>query len=142
MSDPGSDGFDQALDGTFPPGSTFKTITSTALIDAGLSPSSAASCPPSITTEGEVFHNAEGDAPVQDLVQAFAESCNTAFIGLATSHLNNSSLPTAAAIYDIGSTPAMGIPAFGGKVPTPTDEADLAATGEIGEVFSVAALKL
>ena len=128
VSDPSSDGFDQALDGAFPPGSTFKTITSTALIDDGLSPASVASCPTSITVGGEVFHNAEGDAPVENLAQAFTESCNTAFIGLAISHLNPSSLPTAAALYNIGKTPAMGLPAFGGAVPTPTDEADLAAT--------------
>ena len=128
VSDPSSYGFDEALSGRFPPGSTFKTITSTALIDGGLSPSSAASCPTSITVDGEVFHNAEGDAQVNNLIQAFIESCNTAFIGLATSHLNTSSLPAAAALYFIGTTPEMGISAFGGKVPTPTDEADLAAT--------------
>ena len=38
VSDPGSDDFDQALDGAFPPGSTFKTITSTALIKAASRP--------------------------------------------------------------------------------------------------------
>jgi len=128
VSDPGSDAFDQALDGAFPPGSTFKTITSTALIDQGLSPSSAASCPATITIDGEVFHNAEGDAPVSDLTQAFAESCNTAFIGLATTHLGTNSLPGAALFYGLGTTPAMGIAAFGGSVPTPTSQSDLAAT--------------
>jgi hypothetical protein len=128
VSDPDSDGFDQALAGTFPPGSTFKVITSTALIERGLSPLSAASCPSSITVNGEVFHNAEGDAPVSDLAQAFAESCNTAFIGLATSHLVLSSLPAAASRYDLGTTPAMGIAAFGGSVPEPSGESDLAAT--------------
>ena len=109
VSDPGSDDFDQALDGAFPPGSTFKTITSTALIEDGLSPASPASCPTTITVDGEVFHNAEGDAPVSDLAQAFTESCNTAFIGLATTHLDSSSLPAAARLYDIGRTPAMGL---------------------------------
>jgi cell division protein FtsI/penicillin-binding protein 2 len=128
VSDPSADGFDQALDGAFPPGSTFKTITSTALIEDGLSPTSPASCPTSIDIGGEVFHNAEGDAPVENLVQAFTESCNTAFIGLATSHLSSASLPAAAALYDLGKEPAMGLAAFGGKVPTPIDEADLAAT--------------
>jgi cell division protein FtsI/penicillin-binding protein 2 len=128
VSDPNTDDFDQALDGAFPPGSTFKTITSTALIDGGLSPASAASCPTSITVGGEVFHNAEGEASVENLAQAFTESCNTAFIGLATSHLSTPSLPAAAALYDIGKTPAMGLAAFGGQVPTPTDQADLAAT--------------
>ena len=128
VSDPDSGSFDQALDGAFPPGSTFKTITSTALIEDGLTPASAASCPTTITVDGEVFHNAEGDAPVENLAQAFTESCNTAFIGLATSHLKSSSLPAAAALYDIGETPAMGLAAFGGSVPVPSDGAVLAAT--------------
>jgi len=128
VSDPNTDGFDQALDGAFPPGSTFKTITSTALIERGLSPTSPASCPTTLTVGGELFHNAEGDSPVQNVAQAFTESCNTAFIDLATSHLAPSSLPAAGAQYDFGTTPSMGIPAFGGLVPTPTDAADLAAT--------------
>ena len=87
-----------ALDGAFPPGSTFKAVTSTALIERGLLPSSPTSCPGSITAGGEVFHNAEGDAPVQNLAQAFTESCNTAFISLATTHLDDASLPAAAGL--------------------------------------------
>ena len=82
-----SGGFDQAIDRAFPPGSTFKVITSTALITHGLTPRSAASCPGTATIDGEVFHNAEGDTPVNNLLQAFTESCNTAFIRLATTHL-------------------------------------------------------
>ncbi|MGH3290050.1 MAG: NTF2-like N-terminal transpeptidase domain-containing protein, partial [Streptosporangiaceae bacterium] len=66
-----SGGFDQAIDGGFPPGSTFKVITSTALITRGLTPKSAASCPATATVDGEVFHNAEGEAPVRTLLQAF-----------------------------------------------------------------------
>ena len=85
--------FDQALDGAYPPGSTFKVITSTALIDHGLSPSSAASCPATATVDGEVFHNAEGEGQVSDLLHAFAESCNTAFIGLATTEPHAAGLP-------------------------------------------------
>jgi Penicillin binding protein transpeptidase domain/Penicillin-binding Protein dimerisation domain/NTF2-like N-terminal transpeptidase domain len=73
-----SGGFDQAIDGGFPPGSTFKVITSTALIGHGLTPRSAASCPGTATVDGEVFHNAESETPVSNLLQAFTESCNTA----------------------------------------------------------------
>ena len=62
--------FDQALDGEFPPGSTFKVITSTALIEEGLSPASPATCPPTLTVDGEPFHNAEGDAPTSQHGQA------------------------------------------------------------------------
>jgi cell division protein FtsI/penicillin-binding protein 2 len=116
------------LAGEFPPGSTFKVITSAALLEKGLTPSSPASCPPSLTVDGESFHNAEGDAPTSDLAGAFAESCNTAFIDLATANLQLDSLPTAAAGFGIGTTPQMGLAAFGGQVPTPGDAAGLAQT--------------
>lgn len=124
----GSNGFDQALDGAFPPGSSFKVITSAALIEHGLRPSSPASCPPTITVDGEAFHNAESSERVSDLLNAFAESCNTAFIALAMHHLTASEFPSTALQFGIGKTPKMGLPAFGGSVPMPTDLADLAAT--------------
>ena len=120
--------FDLALDGAQPPGSTFKVITSTALITHGLTPQSAASCPLTATVDGEVFHNAEGEAPVSTLLQAFTESCNTAFIQLATHNLSVPDLPAAAAMYGLTKAPKIGLVAFGGSVPQPKDEADLAAT--------------
>jgi cell division protein FtsI/penicillin-binding protein 2 len=125
---PGTSGFNLALDGSFPPGSSFKIITSTALIEHGLTPSSPATCPQQIDVDGEVFHNSEGTAPISNLLNAFAESCNTAFIGLATHNLTAAEFPAAAAQYRLGTTPQLGLPAFGGSVPKPTDEADLAAT--------------
>jgi hypothetical protein len=123
-----SGGFDQAIDGGFPPGSTFKVITSTALISHGLTPRSAASCPGKATVDGEVFHNAESEAPVSNLLQAFTESCNTAFIGLATGHLRPSDLPSTAARFGLGKSLHIGLASFGGSVPQPSDKADLAAT--------------
>ena len=123
-----SGGFDQAIDGGFPPGSTFKVITSTALITHGLTPRSAASCPTTATVDGEVFHNAEGEAPVSNMLQAFTESCNTAFIGLATKHLSPSDFPATATMFGLGRSLHLGLEAFDGSVPQPTDEADLAAT--------------
>jgi cell division protein FtsI/penicillin-binding protein 2 len=123
-----SAGFNQALDGHFPPGSTFKVITSTALITKGLTPKSAASCPGTATVDGEVFHNAEGEAPVSTLLQAFTESCNTAFIQLATGHLATPDLPAAAAMLGVGRSLHLGLLSFDGSVPQPTDKADLAAT--------------
>jgi cell division protein FtsI/penicillin-binding protein 2 len=123
-----SGGFDQAIDGGFPPGSTFKVITSTALITRGLTPRSAASCPGTATVDGEVFHNAEGEAPVRTLLQAFTESCNTAFIQLATGHLTTPDLPAAATMLGIGRSLHLGLVSFDGSVPQPSDKADLAAT--------------
>ena len=121
-------GFDQALDGAYPPGSTFKVITSAALINHGLSPASAASCPPTATVDGEVFHNAEGEGQVNDLLHAFAESCNTAFIGLATKNLSPSDFPATASAFGLGAMSQMGVVAYSGSVPKPSDQADLAAT--------------
>jgi len=124
----GTGGFDLALDGAFPPGSSFKVVTSTALIEHGLTPASPASCPSQVTVDGEVFHNAEGTAPVSNLLHAFAESCNTAFIGLATRHLTAADFTATATTYRLGIAPRLGLPAFAGSVPAPADAADLAAT--------------
>jgi cell division protein FtsI/penicillin-binding protein 2 len=138
VSEPVSDGYDLALQGEFPPGSTFKVLTSTALFRKGLSPDSAAVCPSSVDIDGEVFHNAEGDQPVQTIDQAFTESCNTAFIGLATGHLKPADFPAAAALYGLDRTPRPGLPAFDAEIPAPGDQAALAATaiGQAGVVFS------
>jgi cell division protein FtsI/penicillin-binding protein 2 len=138
VSDPADYAYDQALDGEFPPGSTFKVLTSTALIRAGLSPSSPASCPPSLTVDGEMFHNAEGDGPIQTLDQGFTESCNTAFIGLADSRLKASDFTAAAHLYGLQRTPELGLPAFDASVPAPTGRTALAATsiGQAEVVFS------
>jgi cell division protein FtsI/penicillin-binding protein 2 len=123
-----SGGFDQAIDGRFPPGSTFKVITSTALITHGLTPQSPASCPGTATVDGEVFHNAEGEAPVRTMLQAFTESCNTAFIRLATGDLTAPDLPAAATMFGLGQRLHLGLLSFDGSVPQPSDRADLAAT--------------
>jgi cell division protein FtsI/penicillin-binding protein 2 len=128
VSVPPGGGFNLALDGSFPPGSSFKVLTSTALIEHGLTPLSPASCPPQLDVDGEIFHNAEGTAPAGDLLHAFAESCNTAFIGLATRHLTGADFTRTAAQYRLGTTPSIGLPAFAGSVPAPSDEAALAAT--------------
>jgi cell division protein FtsI/penicillin-binding protein 2 len=130
--------YDQALHGAFPPGSTFKVLTATALIQGGLSPSSPASCPPSLTVNGEVFHNAEGDQPTQTLDQAFTESCNTAFIALAGRRLGASDFTAAAKLYGLQRTTRIGVPASQASVPAPGGRTALAATaiGQAQVTFS------
>jgi cell division protein FtsI/penicillin-binding protein 2 len=77
---------------------------------------------------GETFHNFEGETQASlTLEQAFAESCNAAFIGLAAG-LPYPSFASTAAQFGIGSDPALGLSAFGGAVPTPTSDAQRAAT--------------
>jgi cell division protein FtsI/penicillin-binding protein 2 len=128
VSLPDSDQLNTAFTGAYPPGSTFKVVTSTDLLEHGSTPSSPATCPSTITVNGEVFHNFEGETTSSlSLLQAFAMSCNTAFIGLS-SPLPAASYATTAAQYGLGSTLKLGLAAFGGKVPTPTSTSDAAAT--------------
>jgi hypothetical protein len=67
------------------PGSTFKTITTAALLQAGLTPSDPAPCPPTSTVGSQTYHNDEGlknGYPNATLTDAFEQSCNTSYVGL------------------------------------------------------------
>lgn len=128
VSVPDSQQTNEAFVGAYPPGSTFKVITSADLLEHGSTPSSSASCPPTITVNGVVFHNFEGETTSSlSLLQAFAMSCNTAFIGLSNS-LPAASYTTTASQFGVGASIKMGLSAFGGKVPTPSSSSDAAAT--------------
>ena len=121
-------GFERALDGAYPPGSTFKVITSTALLAAGRTGSTPAPCPPTLTVDGRPFKNFEGEASgAIDLAQAFKISCNNAFIGLAD-QLPSNALATAAALFGFGARWSLPVASFGGSYPTPRDRAELAAS--------------
>jgi hypothetical protein len=73
---------DFALTADVAPGSTMKTITSTALFNAGLvTPGTGVSCPAAYTVTGITYHNDAGESepagtPFSD---DFAQSCNNAF---------------------------------------------------------------
>ena len=114
-------GFPRALVGRYPPGSTFKIITTTAALAAGITPDEVVDCPPSLDIDGKVFTNAEDEAlgPIP-LTVAFAHSCNTAFINLA-GRLSDSQLEAAAANYGFGAGEVeLGLPSFGGSFPAPS----------------------
>lgn len=68
-----------ALTGLYPPGSTFKTVTTAAALDAGLaSADTILPCPSRATIEGRSIPNdAEFDLGPVPLHIAFAQSCNT-----------------------------------------------------------------
>lgn len=113
---------DQALatTGQFPPGSTFKVITSLALLRAGLTPDSTVSCPATLTVDGFRFKN-YSDYPSSalgriDLRTAVAQSCNTAFIGQRGT-VEDGELAAAAASLGVGTDYDVGFPSFFGAVP-------------------------
>ena len=62
---PPGGGFDLALDGAFPPGSSFKVLTSTALLEHGLTPSSPATARSSSTSAARSSTTPRATAPVE-----------------------------------------------------------------------------
>lgn len=129
-SGPGSDGYSTATFGQYAPGSTFKVVTSLALLREGLGPDSLVSCPATVTVDGREFENYDdypasglGDIPLRDAV---ARSCNTAFIG-AADRLGPDALASAAASLGLGVDHDLGFPAFLGEVPRAESETGAAA---------------
>ena len=121
-------GFDRALEGEFPPGSTFKVVTASALARGGMSPSSPVQCPSQVNIGGRIFHNDNNEQlGATNLQTAFAVSCNSTFAMLATQHLDGSSLASMAATFGFNSQPALGISAILGHFTTPSQPVDLAA---------------
>jgi hypothetical protein len=121
-------GFDRALQGVFPPGSTFKVVTASALSGTGLRPASPVQCPAQVNVGGRVFHNLDNEhLGATSLQTAFAVSCNSTFITLATQRLSGAALASTATLFGFNSQPNLGIPATLGRFTTPHSQVDLAA---------------
>ncbi len=124
---PADSSFDRALVGRYPPGSTFKVVTSYALLQHGATPDTPVPCPPQATVGGRAFHNFEGEhAGVASFATDFVISCNTAFVQ-ASSRLGDGDLTAAASTFGIGGQWSMALPAYAGSVPRPGDAAEKAA---------------
>jgi cell division protein FtsI/penicillin-binding protein 2 len=125
-----------ALSGQFPPGSSMKTMTATALLSAGaLTPASPVPCPGTTTVEGREFENEDQfDLGTVPLTEAFAESCNTTFIQQGLT-LPDDALARAAASYGVGSDWQLPVGIFSGDVPADatgtTKAADQIGQGQV-----------
>jgi cell division protein FtsI/penicillin-binding protein 2 len=114
---PSSDTLNRALTGLYPPGSTFKVITTAALLRDGLSVGQTVPCPATEVVDGRSFRNFEGEASGDVPFRTdFAQSCNTAFISLAD-RLSRSALTDTAKDFGLGEQLKLGLPVADGKVP-------------------------
>lgn len=121
------EGFNRALAGRYPPGSTFKIVTAAAALRAGATPDSGVDCPPLTVVGGREIRNAGGDGPGPlSLAEAFARSCNTAFARLGAD-LGAEALTATAEGLGFNSDVELGLPAAGGSFPPPADAAEVAA---------------
>ncbi|WP_034268415.1 penicillin-binding protein 2 [Actinospica robiniae] len=75
---------DRGYQGMYPPGSTFKAITTAAMLQDGFPADGTYDCSTSFAIGNQVFHNFEGEAfgPIT-LKQAIEVSCDTVFYGAA-----------------------------------------------------------
>jgi len=108
-----------ALTGLYPPGSTFKTVTVSAALQAGqVTPDSVVPCPGSENIEGRQIPNDDNfDLGQVPLHTAFARSCNTTMGRLAV-NLPPDGLTKAAAQLGLGiDYTAAGMTTVTGKVP-------------------------
>jgi cell division protein FtsI/penicillin-binding protein 2 len=122
------DGYNRALLGRYPPGSTFKVVTAGALLAGGLRPTDPVACPREAKVGGRTFGNFEDEVLGRiPFSSAFAHSGNTAFVQQAARRLDGKELVAAAAQYGFGLDPSPSIPAVTSRVPSPSDTADLAA---------------
>ncbi len=109
LADPAMPMLDRALNATYPPGSTFKVITSAAALAAGYQPDTKIPSPtvlslPQTTNKLTNFGGERcGDGTSSTLADAFRISCNTAFGGLGL-RLGSGALRKTAEAFGIGDT--------------------------------------
>ena len=127
---PGTGGLNIATFGQYAPGSTFKSVSSLALLRAGDTPDTVVPCTTSVVVDGKRFENYD-DYPASGLGNiplrtAVANSCNTAFIS-QRGKLGQESVVDAAASLGMGIDHDLGFPAYFGNVVPPAGETEKAA---------------
>ncbi|MFG1703142.1 penicillin-binding transpeptidase domain-containing protein [Nonomuraea sp. M3C6] len=121
-------GFNRALDGRYPPGSTFKAVTAIGLLAAGMSPQDQVTCPMYATVGGLKIRNSEKEEfGSLSFLDSFAHSCNTTFAPLAEQKLGADKLLAAAEDVGFNQPLNIGLPATKASFPKAQSGAELAA---------------
>ncbi|MFF0161854.1 penicillin-binding transpeptidase domain-containing protein [Streptomyces sp. NPDC005263] len=122
-------GMNRALEGRYPPGSTFKVVTAAALLKQGMKPSDPGECPKFTTVNGQRFENQDqfvlpSGSTFKD---NFAHSCNTFFVN-SRGKLSSSALHDTAQAFGIGGAWDVGTTTYDGSVPVASSDNDKAAS--------------
>ncbi|MBT2228261.1 penicillin-binding transpeptidase domain-containing protein [Nonomuraea sp. NEAU-A123] len=114
----------------FPPGSTFKTVTAAALLEAGLDPAAEVDCPGTYTIPNSrtVKNAGEQGHDTVTFADAFAYSCNTTFVREAIDRLSADNLVETAAKWGFnGAELDTGLGGHCGRLDPPDSVDELAA---------------
>ncbi|MFD9686855.1 penicillin-binding transpeptidase domain-containing protein [Kitasatospora sp. NPDC001309] len=127
-------GQNRAFTGLLAPGSTMKIVTSTALLESGLTPDSNVACPEKSSNPVAIPNDFPGAFPDYSLQKDFMVSCNTAFINQGLTSLKPETLSgTAKDVYGIGLEWKTGLPNADGKIPATPGSKDEQAMNYIGQ---------
>ncbi len=135
---PGPTSYNTAFVGRYAPGSTFKTVSAAALLDAGVVRlTSRVACPDTTVVDGKQFKNYEagitGSNPT--FAQAYAASCNTTMVGFADRISGAALSATATKDFGFEAKWDLGIDGFSGSVPADRDlvtrAADMIGQGKV-----------
>jgi cell division protein FtsI/penicillin-binding protein 2 len=115
-----------AFDAKLIPGMAFTIVSTAALLSTKLTAATPISCENSFTVGGQTF-TSHGTGEVRPFSNAFANQCDTAFVGLSE-RINASQLTAAVREFGIGADwSQLPVHAFSGSAPTPAGDAALAA---------------
>jgi len=121
-------GYNRALLGRYPPGSTFKVVTAAALVAGGLDARSSVPCPATTTVGGRSFKNYKHeDFGTVSFRDAFAHSCNTTFARLAVDKLGEKRLAQVAGQFGFNAPIIGGLPAARASFPDNKDDTAFAS---------------
>ena len=130
-SDPNNPLLNRAISERYAPGSTFKILTTIALIENDLAdpdmhmPSPVSTTLPGTATEVSNIESSTCGDGNPTLTEAFARSCNTTFV-LASKSLTNQQLSDVAKRFGFGTEQAIPLPVTPSVFPSDTDAAQLA----------------
>ena len=126
-------GFNRAFEGQYPPGSAFKIVSYSALLDSGMSTDATMDCPEEYDLGGWPFRNAgQAEYGAQSVTEAFATSCNTALVSELGDRVSGQQLQASAEQFGMNQPLDIGVTTHEPLFP-PVDSATMLGSQGIGQ---------